>query len=213
MNAGEKPGTVPASVAADTGESRLDGVRSSRHTTGERSADRVLEERARQLAAEPAAAKGGEWIVVVEFALANERYLLSAQHVREVATIDELTPLPGVPEFVVGLVNLRGEIVSVIDISSFLGLPRSDPGDLHQVLFLEDEQMTFGIVAESIYGARRLALADIQPPPPTLGANHARYVTGMTRERTVVLDGARLLADPDVVVREHRTGRAIGNTR
>ena len=79
--------------------------------------ERILRERALALAAEPGETQTlAQSIEVVEFLLAHERYAVESAYVREVYPLENLTPLPCTPAFVLGIVNLRGEIVSVIDL-------------------------------------------------------------------------------------------------
>ena len=164
---------------------------------------RVLEERARALAREPVRAEpGGGWIEVVEFTLAHERYAVASEHVREVYPLEEITPLPGTPPFVLGIVNLRSEILSVIDIKKFFDLPEKGLTDLNKVIVLESGDMVFGIVADTIGGVRRILRADIQPTLPTLTGIREDYLQGVTAERVVVLDAGKLLNDEKLVVNE-----------
>lgn len=166
--------------------------------------NQVLRERARRLARDTTAEliETGPVLEVIEFALAHERYALEASYVREVQPLHDLTPLPGAPEFVRGLVNLRGEILAVIDMKRFFDLPERGIGDLHSVLFVEGAGMSFGLLADQVLGTRRLPLASLQPALPTLTEVRADYLRGVTAERLVVLDGARLLSDPRLVVRD-----------
>ena len=164
---------------------------------------RVLEERARALTREPAQAESDDdWIEVVEFTLAHERYAIASEHVREVYPLEELTPLPCTPTFVLGIVNLRGEILSVIDIKKFFDLPEKGLTDLNKVIVLESEDMMFGIVADAIGGVRRILRTDIQPSLPTLTGIREDYLQGVTAERIVVLDAGKLLSDEKLIVNE-----------
>ena len=164
---------------------------------------RVLEERAKALAREPARAEAAdEWIEIVEFTLAHERYAIASEHVREVYPLEELTPLPCTPTFVLGIVTLRGEILSIIDIKEFFDLPKKGLTDLNKVIVLESEGMIFGMVADAIGGVRRIRRADIQPPLPTLTGIREDYLQGVTAERVVVLDAEKLLNDEKLIVNE-----------
>ncbi len=163
----------------------------------------VLEERARALAREPVRAESADaGIEVVEFTLAHERYAVASEHVREVYPLEELTPLPCTPPFVLGIVNLRGEILSVIDIKKFFDLPEKGLTDLNKVIVLELEDMAFGIVADAISGVRRISRAAIQPSLPTLTGIREDYLQGVTAERVVVLDAEKLLNDEKLIVNE-----------
>ena len=164
---------------------------------------RILHERALALAAEPGAIQDlAESIEVVEFSLAHEHYAVESAYVREVYPLEYLTPLPCTPAFVLGIVNLRGEIVSVIDLRKFFDLAQIGLPDLNKIIVLESGNMIFGLLADAILGVRRLPLAEIQPSLPTLTGIREKYLKGITAERTVVLDAAKLLADEDIVVQE-----------
>lgn len=159
----------------------------------------ILEARAKALAAEPPAAPGPGF-EALEFLLAGERYALETHWVREVYPLREFTPLPGTPDFVLGVIHVRGRIVSVLDLKRFFELPAPGLSDLNKVIVLAAGAMEFGILADRIDGVRRILRADVQPPLPTLTGIRAEYLLGVTRTREVVLDGGKLLADPAIVV-------------
>jgi purine-binding chemotaxis protein CheW len=162
---------------------------------------RVLRERAKALARPPAAdADAGDSHEVLEFALASERYAIATRHVREVHALRQLTPLPGAPAFVRGIVNVRGRIVPVVDLKEFLGLPQSGITDLHRVILVGNDALEFGLVADMGLGVRRVPKAALLPPMSTLGGMGAEYVMGVTSEHLVMLDMDRILADPRILV-------------
>lgn len=164
---------------------------------------RILHQRALALALQPDAAPARQHgMDVIEFGLADERYAVESSHVREVYPLENLTALPCTPAFVRGIVNLRGEIISVIDLRGFFDLAQTGLPDLNKIIVLESASMVFGILADAIFGVRRIALAEIQPSLPTLTGIRERYLKGITAQRTVILDAAKLLADEDIVVRQ-----------
>lgn len=168
---------------------------------------RILRERAQSLAREPKEAQAGdEHIEVIEFVLAFETYAIETRYVREVEPLDNLTPLPCTPAFVLGIVNVRGEILSVIDLRKFFELPEKGLTDLNKVIVLESENMLFGILADAVAGVRRVAIADIQPSLPTLAGIREAYLKGVTSGRTVILDAEKLLADEKIIVQEQADG-------
>jgi purine-binding chemotaxis protein CheW len=119
-----------------------------------------------------------------------------------VAVLESLTPLPCVPAFVLGIVNLRGEMLSVIDLKRFFELPDKGLGDLNKIIVLRSEEVLFSVLADAIVGVRRVMLADIHPSLPTLTGIRKDYLKGITPERLIVLDAEKLLADERIVVRE-----------
>ncbi len=168
---------------------------------------RILRERAQALARPPAQPEAADARVeVVEFLLAYERYAVESSYVREVYPLDHLTPLPCTPAFVLGIVNLRGAMLSVIDIKKFFDLPEKGLTDLNKVIVLESGGMHFGILADAIAGVRRLPVGAIQPTLPTLTGIREEYLKGVTPERTVILDAEKLLTDEKIVVQEQVAG-------
>ncbi|WP_332674053.1 chemotaxis protein CheW [Aromatoleum sp.] len=161
----------------------------------------VLEARARALAVPPPAAADAS-IEVLEFVLADERHAIESAWIREVVPLRELTVLPGTPAFVLGIIHLRGEILSVLDVRKFFGLARKGLTDLDKAIVLDDDKMRFGVLADRILGIRRIPVVDVQPPLPTLSVIRPDYLLGVTRGRTVILDGRKLLADPSIAVAE-----------
>ena len=139
---------------------------------------------------------------VVEFSLASETYAFEAAFVREVYPLKDYTPIPGVPPFVLGIVNVRGQIMSVIDLKKFFDLPAIGLGQLNKLIILRGEQMELGILADDILGARSIDLETLQSAPSTVSGIGAQYLRGVTAERVVVLDAAKLLHDDQIIVNQ-----------
>ena len=164
---------------------------------------RILKARAETLAQVPVPADSvDEHIEVAEFTLAGEHYAVESHYVREVYPLDQFTVLPCTPAFVLGIVNVRGEILSVLDIKQFFGLPDAGLTDLNKVLVLQDQEMVFAILADVIGSVRKIPVAEIQSSMPTLTGVRAQYLRGVTAGRLVILDAGKLLADPDIIVHE-----------
>jgi purine-binding chemotaxis protein CheW len=163
----------------------------------------LLKARARELARNGEKEKPvGESIEVVEFLLAYEKYGIESSYVREIYPLRELTPVPCTPPFVLGIINVRGEIVSVIDMKKFFDLPERGLTDMNKVIIVHDDKMEFGILADAILGVRSILREDIQPSLPTLTGIRAEYLQGMTKEPLVVLDTAKILSAKNLVVHD-----------
>ena len=164
---------------------------------------RILKSRAKALAREAPEKEGSEnSIQVVTFLLAYEDYGIDSSYVREVCPLKELVPLPGTPPFVLGVTSVRGQILSVIDLKKFFELPDRGLTDLNKVIVVRADFMEFGILADAILGTRSIPLAEIQPSLATLTGIRADYLRGVTKDRLVVLDAARLVSDPRIIVHE-----------
>ncbi len=164
---------------------------------------RILKARADLLARQSGAAREtGEVIEIVEFMLANERYGIESSFVREVYPLRDYTPLPCTPTFVLGLINIRGQILSIIDIKKFFDMAENGISDLNNVIIVQQYNMEFGILADSILGVRDIGIKDIQPPLPTLTGIREAFLKGITADRGVILDAKKLLADKRIIVHE-----------
>jgi len=163
----------------------------------------ILRNRARALARPPAAAPAsGTMLELLEFSLAQERYAVENRYVREVCPFKELTPLPCTPPFLLGIVNVRGRILPVLDLKKFFDLPEKGLTDLHRIILVRGNDLELGLLADAITGVRSVFPESLQPSLPTLTGIRGDYLKGVTAERLVVLDLARILADPKIVVHE-----------
>jgi purine-binding chemotaxis protein CheW len=164
---------------------------------------KILRARAKALAVEPVD-RGApvESIYVVEFLLAYEHYGIELSYIREIYPLKDLTPIPCTPSFVLGIINVRGQILSVIDIKKFFDLPEKGLTDLNKVIIVNFDRMEFGILADAVIGARAFPIAEIQPSLPTLTGIRAEYLMGVTTEQLVILDVKKIVSDPRIIVNE-----------
>jgi purine-binding chemotaxis protein CheW len=176
-------------------------------TDGDAAAERILRARARALAVPPRRSmSAGAMLELLEFRLASERYALETRHVQDVHPLRDLTPLPCTPAFVLGIVNLRGRILPVLDLKKFFDLPERGLTDLHRIILVRGNDLEFGVLADVIVGVRSVAADSLQPSLPTLTGIRADYLKGIGEDRLVVLDVERILADPKIIVHEEVEG-------
>jgi purine-binding chemotaxis protein CheW len=156
----------------------------------------ILGDRARKLArVPPRPPDAAEMLEVVTFALAAERYAVETCHVCEVVHCDDLTSVPGGPDFLAGLHNLRGEILAVFDLRRFFGL--ADPGrtERTRVIVLGGDRAEFGVLADAVHEVTALRIEEVREPPASVAGPGRDYLRGVTTGALIVLDGAALLAD------------------
>ncbi len=123
----------------------------------------------------------------------------------------ELTPLPCTPGFLLGIINVRGQILPVIDVKKFFDLPETGITDLHMVVIVHGEtdageSMELGILADAIVGVRSIPLGTCQPSLPTLTGIRAKYLKGVTNQHVVILDVPSILNDPKTTINEEVEG-------
>jgi len=166
---------------------------------------RILEGRARAAARPPVKPDDGERLEVLAFSMAGETYGVETCHVREVCQLKDLTALPCTPPFVVGVMNLRGQILAIVDLRRFFELPARGLTELNRVIVLRGGDNELGLLADSIDGVRWVTASDLQEGLPTLTGIRERFLKGITGQLLAVLDGARLLGDAGLKVNEKVT--------
>ncbi len=121
------------------------------------------------------------------FQLSGEFYCISINQIKEVLVPPELTRVPLAPEFVIGVMNLRGEIISVLDIRSFLGLASSEKTADARIIISDISPSLAGILTDRIEGAIEVLKEAIQPPLATISEELRRYTVGQTRVNEKIL--------------------------
>lgn len=164
----------------------------------------ILRERATSLAkAASSAERSGspnDFIEVLVFQAGGERYAFETTYVGQVCPMSPITYLPGLPDYVVGIIAVQGQVLSVIDLRSLLDLPLSGITEPEAIVLLRGEAMEFGILAEAILGLERYRVESLQPGLPTLANTEKTYLRGVTMDRTAILDAVQLLSDARLVV-------------
>jgi purine-binding chemotaxis protein CheW len=162
----------------------------------------ILKKRAQALAAIPSADSDNDTdtIEILVFELAQECYAVETRYIREACPLDNLTALPCTPDFVKGVVNLRGEIVSVVDIKRFFGLPEKGITHLNKLIVLESDTMKFAILADHLIGVRPLPLSHLRAAQTVSSAINGRYVRGITTTGLALLDAGVLLSDEKMII-------------
>jgi purine-binding chemotaxis protein CheW len=165
---------------------------------------KILQHRALLLAASSKAdvIAPGSLLEIVEFVLGPERYGIESSRIREIYPLNEYTPLPCTPAFVLGLVNVRGQILSIINLKKLFDLPEDGLTDLNKIIIVHAHSIELGVLADAIVGTRSIAREDLHPALPTLTGIRADYLQGITKDSLVVLDAGKILADERILVHE-----------
>ena len=168
--------------------------------------DAILQARARVLAQVPES-EPGEQLALIDFSLGQERYGIATKFVREVQPLAQISPVPCTPDFVMGVMNVRGEIYSVIDIRYFFGVSERSIDETSKVIFVASKGLEVGIVADSVRGVARVPLNEVCPPLKSRQTTlKEAYVQGVTRDMLIVLDLEALLSDERLIVYEEVSG-------
>jgi purine-binding chemotaxis protein CheW len=167
---------------------------------------KILRSRAEALARVPESeAKPWALLNLLEFKMAQERYAVETQYVEGVSPFRDLTPLPCTPPFIRGIVNVRGRILPVLDLTRYIGLSDKGLTDLHRIILVQSNGMEMGLLVDDIIGLKSISPDSLQPSLPTLGGAGSEFLKGITSDRVIVLDLGRLFSDPALVVNEEVT--------
>lgn len=156
----------------------------------------VLAERARRLAV--AAERSAPAVATLEllpFRLGREHYAIETRYAREVVRLTGFTAVPSTEDFLLGVANLRGEIVPVFDLMRFFGFASQGLSDRSRVIVVGGAEVEFGIISDSVQAIERIPAAALVAGAVFEGKRGGECVRGVTREAMIVLDGAALVQD------------------
>jgi purine-binding chemotaxis protein CheW len=161
-------------------------ARAKTHTLAE-TAEQVLERRAASLAIETIEDEVSDQLSLLLFRIADEWYAVPVSAVREIFQEYEVTPIPCVPDFILGVVNVRGEILSVTDPAQLmhLGLVEPEAGVLPPVVVVTDEEVATALVVDEIGDITEVANGSVEPPVSIIDRAQAEFIAG-----SVFVDGA-----------------------
>ena len=144
----------------------------------------------------------GEMTQVVVFTLADEKYGIATEYVHEVQPLHDLTPVPCTPSFVVGIINIRGALYSVIDIRSFFGVAKKEMSETTKVILVNSEGLEIGILADDVKGATSIPTSEIKPQLAMQSVAKEEFIQGVTKDMLIILNLEALLRDERIIVHE-----------
>lgn len=170
---------------------------SNRNTNGD---EVVLRERAASLARPTVTEDSSESVSVLSFSLGDERYGIDASQILEIQPLENLTPLPCTPEFVAGLVNVRGRLFPVVDLRKFFGMPEHGITDTSQMILVNAAGTEVALIANEIDGVVNIPKASFGP---VLSSEiSSQHFQGVTSDARTLLDLESLFNDPKMIVHE-----------
>lgn len=136
----------------------------------------------------------------VTFRLSDETYGINVMQVQEVLRVSEIAPVPGAPHYVLGIINLRGNVVTVVDTRIRLGLPTSEMTDSTRIVIIEGEKHVVGILVDCVAEVVDLAASEMESAPNVGNEESARYIQGVASrgdELLILVDLNKLLTDEE----------------
>lgn len=129
----------------------------------------------------------------LSFEVNKEDYAIGASKVKEIITMSEITLVPYTPNYVKGIINLRGDIVPVIDVRTRFGMEETDYNDLTCIVVLEFDDYIIGLIVDRVKVVQIIPEEDIVPPPQAKLTYENQFVRSVCRAS----DGVKLLLDID----------------
>lgn len=136
----------------------------------------------------------------VTFQLEEETYGINVMQVREVLRHTEIAPVPGAPDYVLGIINLRGNVVTVIDTRSRFGLMQGDITDSTRIIVIESERQVIGILVDSVAEVVYLRSSEIDTTPSVGTEESAKFIQGVSNRDgnlLILVDLNKLLSDDE----------------
>lgn len=148
---------------------------------------------------------------MVAFSLAGKDYAIDIMQVKEIAKDGRFTYVPNTSPFVLGVYNLRGDIIPIIDLRIFFNIPtpKKSVDALESLIFIHVEDQTFGIVVDDVDKVLGISKSSIQPPHPIFGDINIKYIHGVVENQGrlyILLDVERIFG---VRVREEEKEEAL----
>jgi purine-binding chemotaxis protein CheW len=191
--------------------------------------EQILAQRAARLAEAPVEEEAGEQIMLVLVRLGREVYGLDAQYVGRIRPVEQITRVPRVPNWVAGVTNLRGHVLSVVDLRILFGLPsistNGHRGNGHgddsapkapeqgsaYLVAIETPEMELALLVDAVLSVVALPVSQIQETTSTIRGLRAEHVMGIGKWRATpgdkeellaVLDMAALASDERLIIHE-----------
>lgn len=136
----------------------------------------------------------------VTFQLEEETYGINVMQVREVLRYTEIAPVPGAPDYVLGIINLRGNVVTVIDTRSRFGLVEGEITDNTRIIVIESEHQVIGILVDSVAEVVYLRSSEIDTTPSVGTDESAKFIQGVSNrdgKLLILVDLNKLLTDEE----------------
>ncbi|MDT8395461.1 MAG: chemotaxis protein CheW [bacterium] len=130
-----------------------------------------------------------EQLQLLTFMLGGEEYALNIMDIKEIIRPRECTEVPRAPEYILGIISLRGTIIPIFDVNKRLGLPVGLRGAQNRIVVVRSREHLFGLHVDSVVQVMDIPLSSIEPPPEILGGVEGDYLRGVGKidDRLIIL--------------------------
>lgn len=162
--------------------------------------EELLAERALLLAREQKQTDLGaaDRLLAIAFVVGDQRFAIEVKHIVEIVGLQQIARVPNAPPFIAGVANVRGRVVTLLDLRRLFGDTREGIVDLKRAIVVSDGQTQVGFLSEEILGTVQYAKHALQPASG--GVNWDHYIRGVSDDLVSVLDTAAIINDPKVII-------------
>jgi purine-binding chemotaxis protein CheW len=144
-----------------------------------------------------------ELIQLVTFSIGDEEFGVDILKVQEIIRTMEITRVPKAPAFVEGVINLRGNVIPIVDLRKRFGLETRKHDKHTRIIVIEISGMVVGFVVDSVSEVLRIPASTVEPPPPVVAGLESEYISGVGKledRLLILLDLDRLLSSEETMV-------------
>lgn len=142
-----------------------------------------------------------ELLQLVTFSIGEEEFGVNILKVQEINRTMEITKVPRSPEFVEGVINLRGKVIPIIDLRRRFGLVHKAEDKDTRIIVIEINSVIVGFVVDAVSEVLRIPASTVEPPPPVVAGVESDYISGVGQLKDrllIMLDLDRLLSTEDL---------------
>lgn len=137
---------------------------------------------------------------IVAFSLGSETYGVDIAQVREIIPIQKIVPVPRAPDFVEGIINLRGRVIPVLDLRHHFGFEKKKQDPDQRIVLTEVDGESIGVIVDSVSSVLRIPEASIEPPASVITGDDIEYIQGIAKVGSnliVLLDLTKIISDAE----------------
>ncbi len=142
----------------------------------------------------------------VTFQLGDEVYGVIVTKVREILRINNISPVPGAPDYIIGITNIRGNVVSVVDGRKRINLSPTETTDLSRMIVMESEDEVVAVVVDKVSNIIDLPESLINSNPKLSVGEESKYISGVISH----VDGLMIILDSEKFITDEQCDMAVG---
>ncbi|GAB6162785.1 chemotaxis protein CheW [Desulfothermus naphthae] len=133
--------------------------------------------------------KREEMLQLVSFKLGDEEFGVDIMQVQEIIRMQNITSVPNAPEFVEGVINLRGRVIPIVDLRKRFGLEEKSHDKATRIIVVKVDDLTVGLIVDEVSEVLRIPVDTVEPPPPIVAGVESEYIKGVGKleDRLLIL--------------------------